>query len=110
MDSTTTDYLGQTEERRSSASGESEDSYAEILSSDDSYYSDGGDLVEYWDPYCEYKTSSIRSYGPYMLDIVVHLITIIIILSEKVFIVDFTGPDNHICKCPLSYLPHSTHE
>lgn len=48
----TTDYLEQTGRR---ASEESEDSYAEIsTSSDDSYYSDGGDLVEYWDPYCEY--------------------------------------------------------
>lgn len=31
----------------------SEDSYAEI-SSDDSYYSEGDEIAEYWDPYCKH--------------------------------------------------------
>jgi len=46
------EYLGQSGRRPSST--DSEASYAEI-SSDDSYFSDGGDLAEYWDPYCEYS-------------------------------------------------------
>ena len=43
--------------RRSSE--ESEDSYAEIVSnsSEESYYSDGGDLAEYWDPYRTLRSS-----------------------------------------------------
>lgn len=43
------EYLSQTRRR---SSHDSEDSYAEV-SSDDSYYSDSGDLAEYWDPYGE---------------------------------------------------------
>lgn len=42
--------------RRSSEA--SEDSYAEI-SSDDSYYSEGDEIAEYWDPYCKSPLAEI---------------------------------------------------
>lgn len=65
------EYLAQTERR---TSDESEDSYAEILSSDDSsdsYYSDGGELAEYWDPYCECSIRTVAQTYIRPLDLVV---------------------------------------
>ena len=38
----------------SPASSDSERSYAEIYS-DDSYHSDGSEIADTWDPYCEYQ-------------------------------------------------------
>lgn len=39
--------------RSSSRGGESEASYEDVYSSDESYHSECDDIAEYWDPYCK---------------------------------------------------------